>query len=29
MQRGMQEKLAALRSVADRLYDQWVKGLKA
>jgi GMP synthase-like glutamine amidotransferase len=28
MQRGMQAKLAALRSVADRLYDQWVKGLK-
>jgi GMP synthase-like glutamine amidotransferase len=25
---GMQEKLAALRGVASRLYDQWVKGLK-
>jgi GMP synthase-like glutamine amidotransferase len=29
MQQGMQAKLVALRSVADRLYDQWVKGLKA
>ena len=29
MQQGMQEKLAALRGVASRLYDQWVKGLKA
>jgi GMP synthase-like glutamine amidotransferase len=29
MQHGMQEKLAALREVASRLYDQWVKGLKA
>jgi GMP synthase-like glutamine amidotransferase len=29
MQHGMHEKLAALRGVASRLYDQWVKGLKA
>jgi GMP synthase-like glutamine amidotransferase len=29
MQQGMQAKLVALRSVASRLYDQWVKGLKA
>jgi DNA-binding transcriptional regulator YdaS (Cro superfamily) len=29
MQQGMQEKLVALRGVASRLYDQWVKGLKA
>ena len=29
MHHGMQEKLAALRGVASRLYDQWVKGLKA
>ena len=29
MQRGMQQKLTALRGVASRLYDQWVKGLKA
>ena len=29
MRHGMQEKLAALRGVASRLYDQWVKGLKA
>jgi hypothetical protein len=29
MQHGMHEKLAALRRVASRLYDQWVKGLKA
>ncbi len=29
MQRAMQEKVAALRGVANRLYDQWVKGLKA
>jgi GMP synthase-like glutamine amidotransferase len=29
MQRGMPEKLGALRGVANRLYDQWVKGLKA
>jgi GMP synthase-like glutamine amidotransferase len=28
MQHGMQEKLAALRGVASRLYDQWVKGLR-
>ena len=28
MQQGMQEKLAALRGVARRLYDQWVKGLR-
>ena len=27
MQHGMSEKLAALRGVASRLYDQWVKGL--
>jgi hypothetical protein len=29
MQHGMREKLAALRGIASRLYDQWVKGLKA
>ena len=29
MQQGMQEKLAALGGVANRLYDHWVKGLKA
>lgn len=29
MQQGLQEKLAALRGVASRLYDQWVKELKA
>ncbi len=28
MQLGMQEKLATLRAVANRLYDQWLKGLK-
>jgi len=28
MQHGMREKLAALRGVASRLYDQWVKGLR-
>ena len=28
MQQGMQEKLAALRGVASRLYDKWVKGLR-
>jgi GMP synthase-like glutamine amidotransferase len=28
MQEGIQEKLAALRGVAGRLYDRWVKGLK-
>lgn len=28
MQHGMEEKLAALRRVASRLYDQWVKGLQ-
>jgi len=27
MQHGMREKLPALRGVASRLYDQWVKGL--
>ena len=29
MQHRMQEKLVVLRSVASRLYDQWVKGLNA
>ena len=29
IRQGMQAKLVALRSVASRLYDQWVKGLKA
>ena len=29
MQEGLQEKLVALRHVARRLYDQWVKGLRA
>jgi len=28
MQHGMREKLAALRGIASRLYDQWVKGLR-
>jgi len=28
MQHGMREKLEALRGVASRLYDQWVKGLR-
>ena len=28
MQHGMREKLPALRGVASRLYDQWVKGLR-
>jgi GMP synthase-like glutamine amidotransferase len=28
MRQGMQEKLAALRSVATRLYDRWAEGLK-
>ena len=27
MQRGMEQKLGALRVVADRLYDRWVEGL--
>jgi GMP synthase-like glutamine amidotransferase len=29
MQSRMQEKIVAMRCVADRLYDRWVKGLKA
>jgi GMP synthase-like glutamine amidotransferase len=29
MRRGMEQKLGALRAVATRLYDHWVKGLKA
>ena len=28
MQRGMEQKLGALRVVADRLYDRWVEGLR-
>ncbi len=28
MKSGMQEKIVAMRRVADRLYDRWVKGLK-
>jgi hypothetical protein len=28
MKGRMQEKIAAMRRVADRLYDNWVKGLK-
>ena len=29
IQRGMQEKLGALRVVASRLYDRWTKGLRS
>lgn len=29
MKSGMQEKIVAMRRVADRLYDRWVEGLKA
>jgi GMP synthase-like glutamine amidotransferase len=29
MKARMQEKIAAMRRVADRLYDRWVKGLKS
>ena len=28
MKNRMQEKIVAMRRVADRLYDRWVEGLK-